>query len=81
MITRFKKRLIIKNKDGDVTAENAPQTQSNTDENETWEKTGTENIYQGIDLGKLVPLLTKALQEQQATIEALTARIVTLENA
>jgi hypothetical protein len=29
----------------------------------------------------LIPLLTKALQEQQATIEALTARIVTLENA
>jgi len=37
--------------------------------------------YQGIDQSKLVPLLTKALQEQQATIEALTARIVTLENA
>ena len=36
---------------------------------------------QGIDQSKLVPLLTKALQEQQATIEALTARIVTLENA
>jgi len=37
--------------------------------------------YQGIDNSHLVPLLTKALQEQQATIEALTARIVTLENA
>jgi len=37
--------------------------------------------YQGIDQSKLVPLLTKALQEQQATIEALTARIVTLEKA
>ncbi len=36
---------------------------------------------QGIDQSKLVPLLTKALQEQQATIEALTARIVTLESA
>ena len=36
---------------------------------------------QGIDQSKLVPLLTKALQEQQATIEALTARIVTLEKA
>jgi hypothetical protein len=36
---------------------------------------------QGIDQSKLVPLLTKALQEQQATIEALTARIVTLEGA
>ena len=36
---------------------------------------------QGIDQSKLVPLLTKALQEQQATIEALTARITTLEGA
>jgi len=36
---------------------------------------------QGLDKSDLVPLLTKALQEQQATIEALTARIVTLENA
>jgi len=35
---------------------------------------------QGIDQSKLVPLLTKALQEQQATIEALTARITELEN-
>ena len=38
-------------------------------------------MYQGVDYGKLTPLLTKALQEQQATIEALTARIVTLEGA
>ena len=37
-------------------------------------------IYQGIDQSKLVPLLTKALQEQQATIEALTARITALES-
>jgi len=36
--------------------------------------------YQSIDHSKLVPLLTKALQEQQATIEALTARITELEN-
>ena len=38
-------------------------------------------IYQGIDHSKIVPLLTKALQEQQATIEALTARITALESA
>jgi hypothetical protein len=37
--------------------------------------------YQGIDHAKIVPLLTKALQEQQATIEALTARITALEGA
>ena len=38
-------------------------------------------MYQGVDYGKLTPLLTKALQEQQATIEALTARITALEGA
>ena len=36
---------------------------------------------QGIDQSKLVPLLTKALQEQQAVIESLTTRIKTLEDA
>ena len=35
--------------------------------------------YQGIDQSKLVPLLTKAIQEQQTIIESLTARIETLE--
>jgi hypothetical protein len=51
---------------------------------------GTRSVpdYQGIDQSKLVPLLTKALQEQQSLIEAqattitdLTTRIETLENA
>ena len=40
----------------------------------------TRIVPQGIDQAKLVPLLTKALQEQQATIEALTARITALES-
>jgi len=35
--------------------------------------------YQGIDQSKLVPLLTKALQEAVAKIEALEARITALE--
>jgi hypothetical protein len=35
--------------------------------------------YQGIDQSKLVPLLVKGMQEQQALIESLTARIATLE--
>ena len=38
-------------------------------------------VIQQLDQSKLIPLLTKALQEQQATIEVLTARVVTLENA
>jgi hypothetical protein len=36
-------------------------------------------IYQGIDQSKLVPLLTAALQEAVAKIEALEARITALE--
>lgn len=36
--------------------------------------------YQGIDQSKLVPLLTAALQEAVAKIEALEQRILTLEN-
>ena len=47
----------------------------------TWVASKNVPKYQCIDQSKIVPLLTKALQEQQATIEALTARIVTLENA
>ena len=36
---------------------------------------------QGVDHSKLVPLLTKAIQEQQTIIEDLRTRIETLENA
>jgi len=36
-------------------------------------------VYQGIDQSKLVPLLTAALQEAVAKIEALEARVQTLE--
>ena len=46
----------------------------------TWEATHTANVYQGIDQAKLVPLLTKALQEQQTLIESLEARITALES-
>ena len=41
----------------------------------------TKIVPQGIDQSKLVPLLVKTVQEQQATIEALTARVTTLEKA
>lgn len=40
-----------------------------------------EPKYQQVDYGKLTPLLVKALQESNAEIEALKARIETLENA
>ena len=41
--------------------------------------TRTVPVYQGIDTSFLVATLTAAIQEQQATITALTARIVALE--
>ena len=41
------------------------------------EKDGEE--MQSIDQSKLVPLLVKALQEADAKIDALTARVETLE--
>jgi hypothetical protein len=42
---------------------------------------GTRSVpdYQGIDQSKVVPLLTKALIESVAKIEALEARITALE--
>ena len=42
---------------------------------------GTREVpdYQGIDQSKLVPLLTKAIQEQQEMIEDLKSRIEVLE--
>ena len=36
-------------------------------------------VKQGIDQSKLVPLLTAALKESIAKIEALEARVTTLE--
>ena len=40
-----------------------------------------EPVYQGIDQAKLVPLLTAALKESIAKIEALEARVTALEDA
>ena len=37
----------------------------------TWEQTGTRDVYQGVDQTKLIPLLTKALQEALTRIEEL----------
>ena len=53
----------------------------------TWTETGTRPVYQGVDQTKLIPLLTKALQEALERIEelesagasALEARIASLE--
>ena len=41
----------------------------------TWTATGTQPVYQGVDQTKLIPLLTKALQEALERIEALEAQL------
>ena len=47
----------------------------------TWTATGTRPVYQGVDQTKLIPLLTKALQEVMQKNEDLEARIAALEGA
>jgi hypothetical protein len=41
----------------------------------TWTPTGTRPVYQGVDQTKLIPLLTKALQECLERIETLEALV------
>ena len=47
----------------------------------TWKQTGTRDVYQGVDQTKLIPILTKALQETIAKNEDLEARLAALEGA
>ena len=47
----------------------------------TWTETGTQPVYQGVDQTKLIPLLTKALQEVLAKNEELETRIAVVEGA
>ena len=47
----------------------------------TWTATGTRPVYQGVDQTKLIPLLTKALQECLERIEQLESRLAALENS
>lgn len=54
--------------------------ESVTGEKDAVDDNGKE-IMQGIDQAKLVPLLTAALKEAITKIEALEARVTTLENA
>jgi len=53
--------------------------QAVTGEKDAVDKEGNP-IYQGIDQSKLVPLLTKAIQEQQAIIEDLQTQINEVKN-
>ena len=45
----------------------------------TWTATGTRPVYQGVDQIKLIPLLTKALQEALSEIDTLKDRLDILE--
>jgi hypothetical protein len=63
---------------GNVIAENieesawtAGKEDGTYDANTTWHASKVNPIYQQIDLGKLVPLLVKTVQEQEARIKAL----------
>ena len=71
----------ITDSDGDIVSEGVYEHFCKTDEGQTWTQTGTEPLYQQLDYSRLVPLLTKAMQEQQTLIESLTTRLETLENA
>ena len=61
----------IKDKDGNVVEENVLETKTKKDEEQTWTKTKTEDVYQGIDQSKLVPLLVKTIQELEARVAKL----------
>ena len=66
----------------DITEEEwiAGKENGSYDADTTWTASHEQNLYQGIDQAKLVPLLTKAIQEQQTIIDDLKARIETLES-
>ena len=76
----FNERYFIKDKDGNVKAENVPESVKENSEH-TWTKTGTENVYQEIDQDKIVPLLVKSLQEALTEIDTLKTKVAALENA
>ena len=59
----------------EVTAEvpEVEPTYTTVTRTKSWTPTGTQPVYQGVDQTKLIPLLTKALQEALERIEALEA--------
>ena len=77
---------VVVNADGTVeiwgvteTEWTAGKTSGKYANNSTWEASKSVIERQGIDQSKLVPLLTAALKESVAKIEALEARVTTLE--
>ena len=69
----------ITDSDENVIQEDVYEHFCKTDEGQTWTRTGEEPMYQQLDYSRIVPLLTKAIQEQQTVIDDLKSRIETLE--
>ena len=69
----------VEDADGNTIHEGVYEHFCKTDEGQTWTQTGEEPFYQQLDYSRLVPLLTKAIQEQQTIIDDLKSRIETLE--
>ena len=64
----------VADSEGNILMEGVYEHFCKTDEGQTWTQTGTEPLYQQLDYSRLVPLLTKTIQE-------LEARIATLESS
>ena len=67
----------------ELTAEvpEAEATYTTVTRTRTWTPSGTRPVYQGVDQTKLIPLLTKALQEALTEIDDLKTRLAALEGA
>ena len=56
-------------------------TQAKIDAGEYEQETLGNEVHQGVDAGKLIPILTKALQEAISKIEVLETKVAALESA
>ena len=70
----------VKDSEGNTIHEGVYEHFCKTDEKQTWTQTGTEPLYQNLDYSRLVPLLTKSIQEQQEQIETLKAEVKELKD-
>ena len=63
----------VTDSDGNVVYENVYEHFCK--EGQTWTRTGEEPVYQELDYSRLVPLLTKAIQELKTELDAAKARL------
>ena len=72
----------VYDENGDVVSAGSPEVQptyTTVTRNRTWTATGTTPKYQTVDQSKLIPILTKALQEALIEIDNLKARLDVVE--